>query len=57
MTWHFFRKALRDNIRIETDQAVEEVERKFELNRLKEIKMKELNFISQLIQLADFDRF
>lgn len=50
------RLQLRDNLRIETDQSVEELERKFELLRLREIKMKELKFISKLIEHADFDK-
>lgn len=50
------RKQLRDNIRIETEQSVEELERKFELNRLKVIKKKELMFISLLVSKADFDK-
>eukprot|EP00116_Pleurobrachia_bachei_P000220 sb/3460482/ len=50
------RKQLRDNIRIESEQSVEELERKFELNRLKVIKKKELMFISLLVSKADFDK-
>jgi len=50
------RKQLRDNLRIEIDQTVEELERKFELNRLRAIKVRELKFISEIIQHADFDK-
>lgn len=50
------RQQLRDTVRIEKEQTVEELERKFELVRLREVKKQELKFISDLIQHADFDK-
>ena len=41
----------RDTLRIETEQTVEELERKFELIRLREIKIKVRDFPSISLQL------